>query len=85
MDDLRKQLDEIDEKMRELFEARLNLAKKVGAYKKEKNLSILDKDREAQILKMHLDKLRNVEYKDYYTAFIKLLMDQSKDLQKKID
>ena len=41
LDDYRKKIDEIDQKMTELFEERMNVVMKVGEYKKANNLPVL--------------------------------------------
>lgn len=53
--DLRKRIDEIDEKLLPLFLERMNIANEVAQYKKENNLPILNKTREREILKNVMD------------------------------
>lgn len=84
MEDLRKQLDLIDEKMRELFEQRLDVVKKVGVYKKKHQVEILDKTREKELIKRNLEALSHKEYTDYYKRFLELQLSVSKELQDKI-
>ena len=50
----------------------------------EEGIDILDKDREAAIIKKGVEQINNPEYKDYYKEFITLLMQISKDLQAKL-
>lgn len=81
MKDLRAQLDIIDQEMRELFEARMDIVSKVGEYKREHQIDVLDAKREAEILEHHCSRLNNKEYLESYTEFIKLQLKLSKDLQ----
>ncbi len=49
--DYRRQMDEIDNQLVELFQKRMNLAGEIAAYKKEKGLPILDAGREREKIK----------------------------------
>lgn len=51
MDKVRRQIREIDAKMIALISKRMNLSKKLGKLKKEKNLPIRDKKRETLLFK----------------------------------
>lgn len=84
MKELRLQLDEIDNAMRKLFEARLDVVTLVGQYKLAHTLEVLDSKREAEIIANGLSKLDNPDYADYYTQFLKFQMEISKDLQVKL-
>ena len=50
LDELRCQIDQIDQNLLQLFEQRMEIVKGVAAYKKENNLPIFHKDREDQII-----------------------------------
>lgn len=50
MDNLRKQIDQIDENLLSLLKERLKISKKVGIYKKANNLPIYQAKREKEIL-----------------------------------
>ncbi len=49
--DIRKKIDAIDEKLLPLFLERMELSREVAEYKKQNNMSILNKTREREILK----------------------------------
>ena len=53
---LRKTIDEIDEKILELINHRLSLAKQIGDLKKHAGIQILDSGREKEILERLLEK-----------------------------
>ena len=50
LQEIRTQLDQIDDQMTALFAKRMNLVTEVAAYKKEKGLPILDTGREREIV-----------------------------------
>lgn len=80
----REQINSIDEKMLELFEQRMELAKDVALYKKENNIAIFDAKREKEVIERNSAKLNNPELLSEYKNFIQALMDSSKLYQRKI-
>ena len=46
LDDYREEIDRIDEQIIELFGRRMEVARRIGEYKKENGLNILDSARE---------------------------------------
>ena len=52
LEEIRLEINEIDEKLIKLFIQRMECAREVGLYKKENNIPILNADREQEIL-MH--------------------------------
>ena len=52
LDELRAQIDQIDDELLHLFEARMHLAVQVAAYKKERGLPVLDRKREMEKLEL---------------------------------
>ena len=53
---LRQAIDEVDEKIMELINQRLSLAKQVGDFKKQGGIQITDSDREKEIMNRLLEK-----------------------------
>lgn len=84
LEKLRKQIDETDKELVRLFEKRMDIAKKVGEYKKEHNMDILNAAREEEVLKSRTALLKNKEYSDYAEDFFKHTMALSRKLQSKI-
>ena len=80
---LRKQIDQIDEELEKLFEQRMLIAKKIGEYKKEHSLNILDVSRELEVLEKARKRVKNKELEQYYIELMKYLMTLSKDYQNK--
>jgi monofunctional chorismate mutase len=81
LDEIRVELDQIDEAMRVLFEKRMALVLEVKTYKKAHNIPVLDSNREASMMQYHLDKLNNKTLERYYESFLKHIMDLSKAYQ----
>ena len=50
LDDLRKDIDQLDEQIVELLAKRIVVVKKIGDFKKQNNLPVLDKNRFAKVL-----------------------------------
>jgi 3-dehydroquinate dehydratase-2 len=51
LEDLRRQIDELDGHLMELFVQRMWLSEKIGASKRHDNMEVTDAEREAQVLK----------------------------------
>lgn len=80
IEDLRKQIDILDDKIVELFLKRLELCKKIGVKKSELGVSITSKERENAILKRLTDKLNGGD-KQYVEKLYWQIFALSKDLQ----
>ncbi|NLM35999.1 MAG: chorismate mutase [Clostridiales bacterium] len=80
----RSEIDLIDKKLVELLEKRLDLSKKIGLYKKERNMEILNLEREQQVLESNLKFVKNHNYKTYISEILKAIMEESKKLQSQL-
>lgn len=78
---LRKQIDEIDNELCKLFENRMEVAKKIGEYKKLHNLNILDASREEIVLEKAKHRIKNKNLEEYYLLLVQNLMELSKKYQ----
>ena len=67
----RQIINETDKEMAHLFEQRMDAARIVAAYKKEKGIPIDDFGRENEIIKRNSDYIENEEYRSYYVSFLK--------------
>ena len=76
---LRQEINEITEEMMVLFEKRLEVSKKVAAYKKEHNLPIFQPEREKELIDRYT---KDALYPELSQAFLETLMNLSKTLQK---
>lgn len=82
--ELRNQIDAIDTQLRSLFVERLQLVKRIAAYKMEHDLPVYDASREAQIIERSLEAIEDEAIKDKYREVLETIMKTSKDLQKEI-
>jgi len=80
--EIRKKIDEIDEKLIPLIEQRVKLVTKVAFFKKKENYPVLDSNREQEVLAKISAKLSEQEFKDVVLASFQALMDVSKEYQR---
>lgn len=78
---LRKQIDEIDNKLCELFENRMEVAKKIGEFKRKHNLNVLDASREEIVLEKAKQRIKKKDLEEYYLSLVQYLMELSKKYQ----
>ncbi|WP_251861901.1 prephenate dehydratase [Clostridium sp. Marseille-Q2269] len=81
LNQLRNQIDEIDEQLIKLFEKRMNIVVDVAKYKKENNMPIFNSEREKEVLKKNVDRLKNENFKLYAEEFFKDTMSISRKYQ----
>lgn len=87
MNDLEKAreiIDDIDSKLTELFEKRLDTVMQVAEYKRKNNMDVFDSSREKNVLDKNIAKLKNQNYATYYESFMLNMFEISKTYQKKI-
>lgn len=84
LDEDRKEIDEIDEKMAALFEKRFGVVADVIQYKMENNLPILDQGREEVIIEKNCQRIQNEELRELYKEYFMELLQLSKKYQKQI-
>jgi len=77
----RKEIDEIDKELVNLFERRMDVAIRVANYKKENDLPIYDEERESKIIKKNVDNLKNKNYDLLARRFFLSIMELSRSLQ----
>lgn len=82
LNEIRIEIDDIDNKMIELFKRRMDCAKAVGLYKKENNISVLNQKRENEILDS-VEK-RGGEYGSHARLLYSNIMELSRALQHNI-
>ncbi len=81
LDKLRYEIDQIDKEIVALFEKRMDVAQKVGAYKKEKGLPVLVPEREKKVIENRLSLVKNPAYKKYTEDLFTSIMELSRRLQ----
>ena len=77
-------IDSIDSQIIELYEKRMEVVKEVIEYKIENDLPIYDQNRESLMLEKNLSKIKNEEYKKYYSDVLNGFLKASKEYQKDI-
>lgn len=84
MDELeqyRKDIDKIDQELTRLFELRLNTVLKVGDYKKQHDLPVLDTIREKAVIERNIGRLIDAQFEPQVTQFFQSMMDITKETQ----
>jgi len=76
----RESILQIDEQMRALFVKRMECCKKIGEWKKKNNIPLVDKEREQLLLEKNSQEVPE-ELREYYCAFLKETIRQSRRLQ----
>ena len=84
LDNYRKEIDEIDSQLVRLFERRMDAARRVGEYKREHGLPVLNAEREKQVIKSRTGQVENPAYREAAGEFFEDLMALSRRLQRGI-
>lgn len=84
LEEARLEINEIDEKMAELFARRMHAVEKVAAYKKENGMPIFDAAREKQVIERNAARLTDESLQPYYIDFLKNAMRVSRAYQGRI-
>ena len=84
LENARKKINEIDEKMAKLFVERMEAAAEVAEYKKAHGLKIYDKAREDEVIKRNSAFVENEEMRSYYVKFLENNMAVSRSYQNKL-
>lgn len=83
LEQLRKNIDSIDDEIIKLVEKRMDTAAQIAAYKKENNLPVLNAGRERQILQSLAEKTRP-ETRNYMRVLYSLMFELSRAHQGKL-
>ena len=81
LDEARKIINEVDEKMAELFVKRMRAAEMVYEHKKNFGLPILDAAREVAVIEKNAELIDDEILKGYYIDYIKNVMSVSRAYQ----
>lgn len=81
LDYCRNRIDEIDKKLIELFEERMEIVLDVAKYKEANNLPIFNKEREDDVIRKNVARVKNEDLKSYTEDMLHSLMDISKEYQ----
>ena len=80
----RVEIDEIDRKIIELYEKRMNIVKRVTQYKIKNSIPVLDSSRESKMLEKNLNLINEIEFKKYYPSVLNGFLKASKDMQNEL-
>ena len=80
LETLRQEIDSIDAQIFDLFEQRIAVAKQIGAYKKEQDLTVLDSSRENHKRDQVKVSVSN-ELEPYALELLEVLMNAAKAVQ----
>jgi len=81
LEELRQEINQIDDELVVLLEKRMNLVNQVAAYKQETGKAVLDTKREEVILGRTADHVENPAYKDTILATFKDILKDSRAYQ----
>lgn len=81
LNEIRKEINNIDEEIVRLIERRFNCAMKVGQYKKKNDLPIYDENRESKVIEKCVKLLSNEHYTEYLEKLYTDIMGISKEIQ----
>ena len=84
LEQARKEINEIDKKMAELFVRRMRAAEAVAEYKKERGLAILDEAREAEVVRRNSALVEDELLREYYINFLRENMSISRAYQARL-
>lgn len=84
LEEIRVKINEIDQKMAELFVQRMKASKIIAEYKIEHSLPILDSSREKEVIRRNLEYIDDSVIKEYYVNFLQSTMNISKTYQRRI-
>lgn len=82
LEELRAEISKLDQDIVALIQERMEIAKKIGDYKKIKGLGHRDKTREKKILD-EIEKIAKPAYRDTLKAIYQVMFDWSVEIQKK--
>lgn len=84
LDKARKEINEIDRQMAELFVRRMRAAESVAQYKKERGLAILDEAREEEVVRRNSALIEDEALREFYVNFLRDTMATSRAYQSRL-
>ncbi len=82
---LREQIDQLDDEIMQKLSARMKISEKIGQYKKENNVTILQVNRWEEIIKTRIALCRAMGLNDEFTSdLLKLIHHESIQVQTKV-
>lgn len=85
LEDLRQEIDKYDDKLLDILAARMNVAEKIGKYKKENNLTILQSGRWDELLRERSEKaVKKGLSEDFILKVLRAIHQESINRQTKV-
>lgn len=85
LEKLRKQINLIDDELVNLLGSRMAVAREIGEYKKENNITILQTDRWKEVLQKYLVRAKSNDLsEDFISTFIKSIHNESISQQERV-
>ena len=84
LNESRKIINEVDKEMAKLFERRMQAAKTIAEYKKERGLPIFDAAREQAVIENNSAYINDYDVRSYYVRFLNDVMATSKQYQERV-
>lgn len=80
LEELRKDIDRIDSRLRDLLRERMEVSRQVGAWKQANGIPIYQPDREQELFEKSLSRMEE-PYRQAYGEILKKIMETSRGLQ----
>lgn len=77
LDQIRENINDIDEQMARLFQRRMKMSAQAAAYKRERGLPVRDEERERALLSRNCERLTDAETAEYYVQFLRKVLELS--------
>ncbi|OQY42691.1 MAG: hypothetical protein B6227_01265 [Fusobacteriia bacterium 4572_74] len=84
LDQLRTEINKIDEEMAELFVERMKVVEEIAKYKQSIGIEVLDTAREKIVIEKNSKRVTDERLKKYYIKFLERNMEISRNFQKSI-
>ena len=84
LETLRKEIDETDKAMAELFEKRMKTAEQIARFKRENGIPVRDEKREEALIERNSALISDEALKPYYAQFIRETIELSCAYQREL-
>ena len=78
---LRQEIDRLDAILTDTLEKRMDVVQQVAAYKDARNMQVLDREREEQVIAKVVGMLKNPAYAPHMKQIMEKIMETSRNLQ----
>lgn len=85
LDELRKEIDEIDQEILKILVRRVDIVKQIGELKNEQNMPIVDEERKEKVLQSITERAKLFHLsEDFVKKLFQEIHDHAVELQKKV-